>query len=58
MPPNRKGKCGSCRETVDILLPLWIIDETPCGLMMVERFYCPECYTTVIEGFEKNKDEG
>lgn len=57
MPPNKEGKCDSCKEVVDILLPLWMLDETPCGLLMSERFYCPECYAIVVDEFEKNKED-
>lgn len=43
MPPNKNGRCDSCNEESDVLIPLWVWDETSCGEMMVEVFYCPSC---------------
>jgi len=43
MPPNKEGICDSCGQKSDVLIPLWVWDETPCGQLMVEVFYCPTC---------------
>lgn len=43
MPPNKEGRCDSCNEKADVLIPLWVWDETSCGDMMVEKYYCSDC---------------
>jgi hypothetical protein len=36
-------KCDSCNKIVDVLFPIAILDETPTGDMMVQRWYCVSC---------------
>lgn len=61
MPPNKEGRCDSCNEESDVLIPLWVWDETECGEMMVEVFYCPECaeirFGEATEEKEKKREE-
>jgi len=57
MPPNKEGKCDSCNEKSDVLLALWVWDETSCGDMMVEKFYCPACAQIRLELGDDERDE-
>lgn len=56
-----EGKCDSCEEQVDILIPIRILCETHGGTEMQLRHYCPDCFINVL-GFvpqqEKKSNKG
>jgi len=50
-------KCDSCNENPDILYPLAIIEETPTGDQMVQRWYCYVCRVEIESEADDNKEE-
>jgi hypothetical protein len=51
-------KCDSCNKIVDVLFPIAILDETPTGDMMVQRWYCVSCKEEMeAEAEEVEEDE-
>jgi len=57
MPPNKQGNCDSCHEKSDALIPIWVWDETSCGDMMTEKFYCVDCFTIRVELDDENDED-
>jgi len=43
--------CDSCGKPSDILVPLKVWVETPWGGEMATRYYCPECFTILMEAY-------
>jgi len=40
----KERQCQSCGKYPDILLPIKILQETPFGVEMATRYWCPECF--------------
>lgn len=49
-------KCDSCGKESDILVPLKVWVETSWGGEMATRYYCPSCFTILMEAYV-NDDE-
>ena len=51
------NKCDSCGKSSDVLVPVKILVETSWGYEMQTRYYCPKCFTILLETHIDNDDE-
>lgn len=50
-------KCDSCGEERDLLLPVWVLEETTCGLLMAKKLYCSKCWWERMHTSDQGKAE-
>jgi hypothetical protein len=52
------GHCDSCGDEVNFLFPIAVIVELPTGgLTMAVKYYCIDCYETLVDTAHCEQDE-